>query len=169
MGENIFWPLYSHEFTIENGENILSFSVVSETFNYCSGPGGKQVYRVLKVLRGSLCAVDEERTNCHVMVVWCADHEKEDKGRIKSWRKILRLTASDIERSTRWQVVEFWLGAVINRSGLLLVLVRTLEIGFILYEYNLEKDTMRQVDTSFRYKLNYHDKLEEYIATLVSY
>lgn len=167
VGENIFWPLYSHEFTIENGENILSFSVVSETFNYCSCPGGKQVYRVLKVLRGSLCAVDEERTNCHVMVVWCADHEKEDKGRIKSWRKILRLTASDIERSTRWQVVEFRLGAVINRSGLLLVLVRTFEIGFILYEYNLEKDTMRQVDTSFGYKLNY--KLEEYIATLVSY
>ncbi|KAG7574500.1 F-box domain [Arabidopsis suecica] len=167
VGEYIFWPLYAHESTIENSENILSFSVVSETFNYCSGPGGES--RVLKVLRGSLCAVDyKDRENyCHDMVVWCADHEKEDKGRIKSWTKILTLTASDIQRSTRWQVVEFRLGAVINRSGLLLLLVQTREIGFILYEYNLEKDTMRQVDTC--YKLNYLDNLEEYIASLVSY
>ncbi|XP_010507682.1 PREDICTED: F-box/kelch-repeat protein At3g23880-like [Camelina sativa] len=163
-GENIFWSFHTHESTtIENGENILSFSLVSETFNYCSGPGGNFFH--LKVLKGSLCAVE----NCYGgdMVVWCAEHEKEDNGRIKSWSTILRLTASDVERSTRLHAGSFWLGAVINQAGLLLVKVRTRKSEIKLCEYNLEEKTMRTVETSLRTSLDYLENMEEYVATLV--
>ncbi|XP_010412999.1 PREDICTED: F-box/kelch-repeat protein At3g23880 [Camelina sativa] len=163
-GEHIFGSFHTHESTTtENGENILSFSLVSETFNYCSGPGGNFFH--LKLLKGSLCAVE----NCYGgdMVVWCAEHEKEDNGRIKSWSTILRLTASDVERSTRLHVGSFWLGAVINQAGLLLVKVRTRKSEIKLCEYNLEEKTMRTVETSLRTSLDYLENMEEYVATLV--
>lgn len=120
------------------------------------------------MLRGSLCAEERERGDyCDDMVVWLADHEMEDKGRIKSWSKILRLTISDIERSTCWKVSEFWLGTVINQAGSLLVNVRTRGEEVKLCEYYLEKGIMRKVEAGLPIRLRCYDIMKEYIATLV--
>ncbi|VVB03016.1 unnamed protein product [Arabis nemorensis] len=142
--------------------------ILVERYNYCSSPDPDHgtEYRDLYVLRGSL-SVAERGEYCVDMVVWCANHEKEDKGRIKSWSQILRLKASDIERATRWKVSEFRVVTVLNQAGSLLVKVMTSKGDLKLCEYNLEEGKVRKVEASLPISFCYNVKMKEYIATLV--
>lgn len=74
VGENIYWQVCDNK--VNFAETILSFDLVSETFNYYPGrPSscicGQPLTVVLEVLRGGICTVGIERSDSGDELVIC--------------------------------------------------------------------------------------------------
>ncbi|CAN7069627.1 unnamed protein product [Brassica oleracea var. botrytis] len=153
VGENIYWQVYDDELKVT--DKILSFDLVSETFNYCPGPSncGKAFPQVLEGLGGGGLSGDiiEKIGGCG--------------GGIKSWSKMCNLSRVLLEISTSCRIHKILLLSAITYAGLLLVLVNIGRRESKLVAYNLE-ESLTNVETSLSHYTC--GSLQTYVETLVS-
>ncbi|KAG2315759.1 hypothetical protein Bca52824_018881 [Brassica carinata] len=157
VGENIYWQVCDDR--AEVTDKIFSFDMVSETFNYCSGPnywlGG-----------GGLCTVGVDALSGDI-IVWSAQHNEKvgsGAGSIKSWSKICSLSWGVLEISTSCRIDKIRLVSAITYAGLLLVLVNIGREAKLL-AYNLKEKSLTNVETSL--SLYTCGSLHTYVETLV--
>nr|VDC81902.1 unnamed protein product [Brassica rapa] len=153
-------------------DKVLSFDLVSETFNYCPGPSncGKAFPQVIEGLRGrGLCTVGVDALSSDI-IVWSAQHD-EKIGGIKCWSKICNLSRGLLEISTSCSIAQIHLVSAITYGGLLLVLVgidgkESIGRESKLVAYNLEEKSLTNVEISLPL-YTYGSTLLTYVETLV--
>ncbi|CAN6867734.1 hypothetical protein Bca4012_043522 [Brassica carinata] len=163
VGETIYWQLCDDNVKVT--DKLLSFDLVSETFNLCPCPSncGKGLPQVIAGLRGGgLCIVGVDDMSGG-LIVWSAQHD--GGGGIKSWSKICNLSLGILEISASCRIDDkIWLSSAVTYAGLLLALVKFGRESKLL-SYNLEEKSLTNVETSL--SLSTCDFLETYVETLV--
>uniref|UniRef100_A0A0D3E846 F-box domain-containing protein n=1 Tax=Brassica oleracea var. oleracea TaxID=109376 RepID=A0A0D3E846_BRAOL len=123
VGETIYWQLCDDNVKVT--DKLLSFDLVSETFNLCPCPSncGKGLPQVIAGLRGGgLCIVGVDDMSGG-LIVWSAQHD--GGGGIKSWSKICNLSLGILEISASCRIDDkIWLSSAVTYAGLLLALVK---------------------------------------------
>lgn len=170
VGETIYWQLCDDNVKVT--DKLLSFDLVSETFNLCPCPSncGKGLPQVIAGLRGGgLCIVGVDDMSGG-LIVWSAQHDDKIGGGIKSWSKICILSPGILEISTSCRIHRIFVVSAITYAGLLLVLVdidgkESMKRESKLLAYNLEEKSLTNVDTSL--SLYSCGRLLTYVETLV--